>query len=108
MISGQIMNVVRKATHPLTVGQIRANPNLDWYSEKQVLTALNKLTYAGKVVKEGDGVATTYGKRKPVVLKPLVMEFRVLKRDPFELWRLCERDPYETTSSAVFSSKGRA
>lgn len=115
MISGQkngsteaVRDVIRKATHPLTVGQIRANPNCEWYSEKQVVTALKTLTAAGSVIKEGDGVGATYGKRKPVILKPMVAEFRVLKRDPFEHWRLCSRDPYETTRSAVFSSMGRA
>lgn len=115
MISGQkngsteaVRKVIKQATHPLTIGQIRGNPNLEWYSEKQVMTALKTLTGQGQVVKEGEGEDATYGKRKPVVLKPLVMEFRVLKRDLFENWRLCERDPYETTRSAVFSSMGRA
>jgi hypothetical protein len=32
---------------------------------------------------------------------PLVTEFKPLKRDPFELWRLCERDPFNGQSVAL-------
>lgn len=103
-----VRQAIKQATRPLTLSQIRGNPNVEWYSEKQVLTALKALTGQGAVVKEGDGETATYGKRKSIVLKPMVAEFKVLKRDPFENWRLCERDPFETTRSAVFSSMGRA
>jgi hypothetical protein len=32
----------------------------------------------------------------------LVGIFTPLRRDPFAQWRLCQRDPVETTQSAVF------
>ena len=73
------------------------------FTKDQVRISLSYLTgKTGGVQSDGKRPATyslCETQSEPTALTPM----KPLKRDPFELWRLCARDPFETSKSATLT-----
>jgi hypothetical protein len=71
------------------------------FTEQQITNALQHLvSHAGGVVAKGTKNNRIYGLfRAPPVTEAKVVvpvHIKTLKRDPFELWKLCDRAPFTT------------
>lgn len=86
---------------PMRFSQLCAR--IPGFTKDQVRVSLSQLLgRTGGVQSDGKRPATyslCETQSGPTALQPM----KPLKRDPFELWRLCSRDPFETSKSAILT-----
>lgn len=75
---------------------------LPQYTSRQISQSLDHLIGArGGLRRKGKRGRYTYERYRPEPRPMPVVEFKPLKRDLFEHWKLCERDPVESSRAAV-------